>query len=422
MDEAQRLNDILARELPLVERCLSPVGRRAAFPRGIPYQTAEAKNSEINATIGQVTVGLGDPLPLPAMLNAAQGLDPKMVFLYSPQEGHAALRDAWAARQRAQSNRCLKLTSLPMVAHGITQAISLVAEMFGDETATVVIPDPCWENYELMFGLRPRAPIVRYAFVGEGRLNVESFERALAAAPPGGKVIALINLPANPNGYTPTSAEVAQLVDVICSHPGPLVVLFDDAYQGMVWEHGLMPRSPFWDVLEKHDPERCFPIKVDGATKELLFFGGRIGFLTHAATGAAEAAVLSKLKCIVRATSGVESGPSQALVLRALQDPGLDTAIAERMAVLRRRYIALKEALAALTTDRLRPFPFNSGVFALLGLPPELDAEAFRRKLLVEHSVGVISVPSVNAIRVAYCSVEEAWIPELVRRMERAVM
>jgi aspartate/methionine/tyrosine aminotransferase len=420
MDEAQRLNELLLRELPAAGRSLSRVGQRAVFPRGIPYQTAAAKNSEINATIGQVTVGRGDPLPLPAMANATAGLDPRMAFLYSPQEGHAALRHAWAARQRSQSGRCLVPTALPMVAHGHTQAISLVAELFGDEDTTVIAPDPCWENYQLIFTLRPGAKYTSYPFFRDGRFNVEGFTDALARTR--GKVVAIVNFPANPAGYTPTPAEVAQLVDALCSHPGPLVVLFDDAYQGMVWEDGLMARSPFWDVLERHDPERCFPMKTDGATKELLFFGGRIGFLTSSATGACEEALLSKLKCIARSTSGVESGPSQAMVLKALQDPGLEGALSERMNVLRQRYHLLKRELAGLRTDRLIPYPFNSGVFGLIGLPSDIDAEAFRQKLLTDQSVGVISMPSVNAIRVAYCSVEDALIPELVRRIERAVL
>jgi hypothetical protein len=65
-------------------------------------------------------------------------------------------------------------------------------------------------------------------------------------------------------------------------------------------------------------------------------------------------------------------------------------------------------------------YPFNSGAFALIGLRPPLDAERFREKLIAEQSVGVISIPSANAVRLAYCSVGLDRIPELVRRLQAA--
>jgi aspartate/methionine/tyrosine aminotransferase len=181
-----------------------------------------------------------------------------------------------------------------------------------------------------------------------------------------------------------------------------------------------MARSPYWDLAERADRERLFVIKADGATKELFFFGGRIAFLSFNAGGAAEEAVLSKLKCIARSTVGVTAGPSQALVLAALQSPGLDAAVAERTEVLARRYRLLRDAFASHRANGLVPFPFNSGVFALAAVHGT-DAESFRQKLIAEPSVGVIAIPSINAIRIAYCSVRDDALGELVDRLYRAV-
>jgi len=80
----------------------------------------------------------------------------------------------------------------------------------------------------------------------------------------------------------------------------------------------------------------------------------------------------------------------------------------------------LKDALGQLKSPRLRPFPFNSGVFALIGVEG-IPAEELRKKLIAEQSVGTIAIPSVNALRVAYCSVADEKIPELVRRIDAAV-
>jgi len=151
----------------------------------------------------------------------------------------------------------------------------------------------------------------------------------------------------------------------------------------------------------------------------LFFFGGRVGFLTTATQGPAEEALLSKLKCIARSTVGTGASPSHALVYKALQDPGLEASIAERMEILARRYRVLKSSLSAMKSEVLTPFPFNSGVFALVGVRPDVDAEQLRQRLISEASVGVISIPGVNALRVAYCSVEEHALPELVERMAK---
>jgi aspartate/methionine/tyrosine aminotransferase len=419
MDEATRLTEILLREQPAAGRCLSPLGRRAAFPKGIPYQTAAARDTEINGTIGQVTDGRGAPLPLASMAAAAPGLDPKIAFLYSSQEGHLPVRQAWAARQRALSLGSTVATGLPMVVHGLTQAVSLAADVFADPDTDVVIPNPCWENYHLLFQLRPGANIVEWEFFRDGGLNLDGFADALARCTRP-KTVIVVNFPANPAGYHPTPAEAARLVEILLGFRGPAVVLFDDAYQGMVWEPGLAARSPFWDLVEKHDPEKLFPMKADGATKELIFFGGRIAFVHSTATGTAEEALLSKLKCVARSTVGVTSGPSQALVLAALRDPGLQADIDRRAAILAERYRALRTALDGLTGDALKPFPFNSGVFALLGLGEHVDADAFRQRLIAEESVGVISIPSIHAVRVAYCSVRTDVIGEMVQRIARA--
>lgn len=421
MTEAERLNAVLMRDAPAAARCLSSLAQRAAFPRGIPFQTAEARKTEFNATIGQVTDGHGNGLPLDAMSSAVPGLEPRMTFLYAPQEGHAPLREAWAARQRKASLGSAATASTPMVVHGLTQGVSLIADAFADPDTDVVIPDPCWENYELLFQFRPRANVIRYKFFkadGTG-FDVDGFADALAGLRR--KAVIVVNFPANPAGYAPTVAEARAVVDVLVAHKGPAVVLFDDAYQGLVYEDGLATRSLYWDVAERCDPERLFPVKTDGATKELFFFGGRIAFLTGQVAGEAEAALLSKWKCLARSTVGVASGPSQALVLAALQAPDLDAQIRARLDVLAARYRSLKSALEALPKDRARVWPFNAGVFALVGLDPSIEAEAFRKRLIAEFSVGTISIPSANAVRIAYCSVDDGALVELVSRIGRAL-
>ena len=180
--------------------------------------------------------------------------------------------------------------------------------------------------------------------------------------------------------------------------------------------------SLFWRLAERADPERLFPIKIDGATKELAFFSSRVAFLTHTATGEAEAALASKFKCLLRATVGCASGPALALVERALASPTLQSELDERLALMRRRHDVLRDALAAeLAGSDVRVLPFNAAFFALLQLPDRLTAEQTRRRLLAEHSVGTIAFPDQNALRLAYCSIGEEQLPPLAALLARGL-
>ena len=114
-------------------------------------------------------------------------------------------------------------------------------------------------------------------FAGEG-FNTARLADALAQVP--GKAIVLLNLPGNPTGYALTPAEADAVTDVLAAHDKPMVVVVDDAYQGFVYEDTALKTSEFWPLAKRLDPEKHAVFKVDGATKELLFFPGRVGFFT----------------------------------------------------------------------------------------------------------------------------------------------
>lgn len=420
MTEAERLNNLLATEAPLVARCLSDLARRAAFPHGIPFQSAQARHTTFNATIGQLTDGDRNPMPLPEFSKSLVALDPKMAFLYSPAAGHRALRQAWQRRQRQFSGGSTATTSLPIVTVGITQALAHVAELFADANTRVLVPELRWTNYDLLFSLRQGATVVPYRqFTDEQQYTTTHLERLLAAQT-GQKTIVVLNFPNNPTGYTPSVSEARQLVDLLVAQPGPLIVVCDDAYSGMHHEPGLQDRSLFWDLAERADPNRLFALRADGSTKELLFFGGRVGFLTHTLTGSAEAALESKITCLSRSIISSPVGPSQALVLAALQQPTLEASIEQTRQVLAERYRILKQALGQLQAP-YRVFPFNSGFFALLAVDPTRPVDPLRHKLLLDFDTGVIALPARNAIRLAYCSLSASNIEHLVDRLRQAV-
>jgi len=243
-------------------------------------------------------------------------------------------------------------------------------------------------------------------------IDLDSIDRALSSARPGALLV--LNFPSNPIGYSPTFSEARALVERVAAHPHPLVVLTDDAYQGMVWEPGLLGGSLF-PMLNRETPEHILPIKIDGATKELFFFGGRVGFLSFGCDAEPGAVLVEKAHACIRATISSGATLSQNLVLQALQDPALESQARELREQIRERYLRLK---AALLDNGIPSWPFNSAFFTLL--PVQGDPDALRRELLAQ-GVGVISIPQASALRLSYASVALEDLDALVRSLRETL-
>jgi aspartate/methionine/tyrosine aminotransferase len=372
------------------------------FPLGIPAQAGQAKSAAINATIGQLTDGAGHAMPLPTMAKRLPHFNLDEATLYTPQGGNKALRTAWKNKLDACGPGP---KSLPFCTVGLTHGLSLLADLFIDENTDVLLPQPGWGNYDLIFGVRGGGRIQRYPVFEGGTFCAQSMERALAKIKDTGVVV--LNFPGNPTGYTPTPEQLRPWLDAIRNSPKPIVVICDDAYTGFVYESGCIERSPFHDLRDV-DPERVLLTKVDGATKELCFFGGRVGFVTFGADGKAGDALEAKIKGMTRASVSTAPAISQALVLEALKDPDLPQQKADLFSVCQARYRILKESLAAAG---IPASPFNSGFFAMV--PVAGDPEALRLRLL-KQGIGIIALPGHGAIRIAYSSTSEDDIPAMV--------
>ena len=423
-DLLTELNRTIEATSPALAQALSPLGRRIHYPPDIPFQAAEARGKEVNGTIGQITDGAGKALALSAMseqLAAMPEAARNRSLLYSPVEGMPDVRQAWRAWQRRGVGEEVP-SSLPLVTTGLTHGLSIVADLFGGEGRSVVIPAPFWGNYRQTFAVRTGAKVIATpAYAGDG-YDVEGLGRTLAALPAEEPALLILNLPSNPGGYSLTLAERGAVLGLLreAAAARPLVVLCDDAYAGLVYEEEVPRASLFWELSGAHP--NLIPIKVDGATKELSFFGGRLGFLTFpfAPDSPVAQALESKAKGLLRSTVGSPVAVTQVMVLAALTDPRTPAEVEGLRQVLGERYHILRAELGKLDPALLKPLPFNSGCFALVELPPGIEPEAARRHLLDHLSTGLISVQP-NYLRIAFCSVAAGTIPELVRRLERGI-
>jgi aspartate/methionine/tyrosine aminotransferase len=402
------LNEALEREAPALFRALSPLGRRAASPAGAPPAVRPP--------------GTG----LPDLASAFSGLsaqDLDDALHGSPVAGLPEVRHRWRQWQRRSAPEDVP-SSLPVVTAGLSHGLSLLADLFGGEAKAVAVPQPFWGNYRQAFATRTGSRLLTAPAYIDGRYNPRAIAEALAGLPPGEPAVGILNIPSNPGGYSPDREERRATVESLLAEAGrrPLVVVCDDAYAGLVFEPEIPRESLFWELAGAHP--NLVAVKVDGATKEFSFFGGRVGFLTFALDPESDAvrALESKLALLVRTGIGAPVAASQVVLLQALRDQGVAGDNEAVRLLLEGRYRALKGALAAVDPALLTVLPFNSGCFALVEIPAALaiDSEVARRHLLVRHDTGLISI-APRYLRIAHCSVDAEALPELVRRLEKGV-
>ena len=413
--EAQERNDRLQALNPVLYEALSPLGRRAFFPKGIPYQAGQSKGCRINATIGQITDGAGNPFPLAPLAEKLSGLNPKDAFLYSPVGGREPARKAWHAKHLKEDPR-MEGVALPMVTSGICHALSMGAELFFSPGDTLILPDLYWDNYEQIYQVCLEGTFIGFHFYNaDMTFNLQGLKEALAAVR--GKAQVLLNFPSNPNGYSPTPGELTAIADILveAARDRPVVVYCDDAYHGLVFDPAATTSSLFFELLDRSP--NLIPLKCDGITKELSFFGGRVGFLTFGVAKDAAAILLDKCMGLMRSRIGSPSGLSQYLTEIELADARHEGEFERLRLLMAERYAALKAALAKPTRN-WKVFPFNAGCFCLLELRPGLDAETIRQKLIHDESVGVVS-QGERYLRIAFCSIDESAIVPLVQALDR---
>lgn len=412
--EAQILNDLIDQEHPSLGKALSSFGRRVYAPKGIPFQAQQAAGCKVNATIGQITDGKGQPLPLDRLAGLMKDLPQKDVFLYSPIQGRERCRTLWKNKLIAEDIRFSTL-SLPGVSLGICHALAMATDLFFERGDTLVVPDLYWDNYDQIFEVRHEARMVHYPFYDGTTFNIKGLKQVLDEV--SGKVHVLLNFPNNPTGFSPTLNEIKQISDLLVSAAEKriIVVYCDDAYHGLVFEPNATTQSLFFELIDRHP--NLIALKADGVTKELSFFGGRVGFLSLGFSGPVGQYLNEKICGLVRGSVGSPVGISQFLSEEELLDPQHESSFQNLKSILEKRYRVLQAGLSQ-GSPFWTPLPFNSGCFCLLQLKPGLEAEKVRQQLIKDESVGVVSHLD-RYLRIAFCSMTEEDISILLQALHR---
>ena len=250
-----------------------------------------------------------------------------------------------------------------------------------------------------------------------------------------------MNFPNNPTGYVPTEVEGSQIVEMLKesqkAFEKPIIVLVDDAYEPYVFKDNVLNRSIFYELHQLD--ENVIPIKLDGITKELLIYGGRIGFFTlglkpnwienDGELEKLKKEINNKLEGLIRVTISNCNSFYQVLVRKLFQEKGMEQIMQSRKGVedlLKERYKCINSELAKINNPNISIDPNSGGFFVFLNLKyAKIKAKEFADHLLKEYKVGIIPVErldeNVNGIRIAYCSIDLNEIPELIKRINLAL-
>jgi len=409
---------------------LSDIGKNLFFPKGILSQSAEAKEKadKLNATIGIAKEG-GRPMALPSVMGLLEGLAPEESLTYAPSFGLPELREIW---QKAifEKNPSLagKSLSLPVAANGITNAISVCADVWLDPDDVVILPDMMWGNYNMILSVRKKAQLMHYPiFTEAGGYNTAAFADTVKKAAEGReKVTVLLNFPHNPTGYTLREEEAAKIMDAlknVAESGTNVIALCDDAYFGLFYEEAAIKESVFARLSGIHP--RLLAVKLDGATKENYVWGLRVGFITYGTQFEGEPrafydALERKTAGCVRGDISNASHVSQSVVLKSMKSGSYAAEKQQKFDLLKARADKVKAVVKdPKYADAWTVYPFNSGYFMCVRLK-SVQAESLRKHLLEKYGVGVIALGETD-IRIAFSCLEEADIPVLFDTMLQAV-
>ncbi|MHA1931773.1 MAG: aminotransferase class I/II-fold pyridoxal phosphate-dependent enzyme [Promethearchaeota archaeon] len=444
-------------------RAFSVVGKRIFLPDGIFYWSGRAKKeAEIIGTIGTAFgferdfVDGGSSDWLPCYLNEISeysNLDIKNIVPYASIGGLTETREIWKnwvikksqydeVKENYLIEKLEKQITTPIITAGVTNGIFQSSSLFLNPGEFIIAPNKRWGNYDNIIEKFIGAKIKSFTFFKDQNINLESLEQAInEVAAVQDKIVLILNFPNNPTGYVPSKEEGKAIVSILQKqqkeHNKPMIVIVDDAYEPYIYSSDSLHRSIFYDLAQLE--EDIIPIKLDGITKELLLYGGRIGFITLGLKSGwvdndqeleiLKNEIMNKLEGFTRATISNSNHFYQALTQRIFKEKGIDKILASRTKVkdlLKKRYEMINSELAQIDDPNISIDPNSGGFFLFLNLNPDkIKATEFGDHLLRKYKVGVIPIEKlddhINGIRIAYCSIDLPKIPELIKRIKLAL-
>ena len=369
---------------------------------------------------------------------------------YAPIGGISELRNIWKNwivkksdyTEQEKLDKLENTLSTPIVTQGITNGIFMTCSFLLNSGESIISPNKRWGNYDNLINKNIGANIKSFEFFIDGKFNVQGLEDAIQeTVKEQNKIIIILNFPNNPTGYVPTKEEERQIIKVLKESQEniklPFVIIIDDAYEPYIYNDNVSSRSIFYNLLEIGGD--LIPIKLDGISKELLAYGGRVGFVTYGLKRdwvdsdeefeGLKAELNNKLEGLNRSSISNTNHFYQAVTQKMFTDKGMERIITAREKVrqlLKKRYELINAELSKIDSPDISIDPNAGGFFLFVNINPEkIKASDFADHLLKKYKVGIIPIEkldsNINGIRIAYCSIDLEKIPELIKRIKSAL-
>ncbi|MFX1274649.1 MAG: aminotransferase class I/II-fold pyridoxal phosphate-dependent enzyme [Promethearchaeota archaeon] len=446
-----------------IYHALSDLGKRIFLPDGIFYWSGRAKKeAEIIGTIGSafafekdfIDGGSDDWVPCYLEdFKEFSSLNIKSVVPYAPIGGIDDIREIWIKwilkksyyDEQVDNEKLQKLEkslTKPIVCQGITNGIYNSCKFFLNPGDFIISVNKRWGNYDNIITKNLGINIKSFEFFVDGIFNVKGLKDSIQeVAQEQEKIVIILNFPNNPTGYCPTKDEVTQIIQVLKESQQmiklPFIIIVDDAYEPYIYNDNVWARSIFYDIFELDGD--IIPVKLDGISKELLAYGGRVGFITLGlkrqwVDSDEELEILkneinNKLEGLIRSSISNTNHFYQAVTQKMFTEKGMDKIIEAREKVrrmLKKRYELINEELAKIENKDISVDPNAGGFFLFLNLNADkIKASEFADYLLKKYKIGVIPIQKlengINGIRIAYCSIDIKQIPEFINRIKLAL-
>ncbi|MEM6404992.1 MAG: pyridoxal phosphate-dependent aminotransferase [Pseudomonadota bacterium] len=333
-------------------------------------------------TAGQNIIGLGAGEPdfdtpehiKAAAIAALQAGQTK----YTPVDGTPALKQA-IVQKFAQDNQLHYAPDQVLVSCGGKQSFYNLAQALLNAGDEVVIPAPYWVSYPDMVLLAEGKPVIVPTTAAQ-QFKMQA-EQLAAAITPRTRLVVL-NSPSNPTGMAYTSAELAELGEVLRRHPDVLIAS-DDMYEHVLWR----PDS-FCNIVQVCPDLYERTLVLNGVSKAYSMTGWRIGY------AAGPASIIKAMKKIQSQSTSNPASVSQAAAVAALSGPqdcvaDMVTAFKYRHDMVVARLNQMSGIQCAATDGTFYVFPAMQGLIDRL---PNVQDDLQLAEYLIEQA-GIALVP-----------------------------
>lgn len=261
------------------------------------FELAQKYDNVINLCIGE------PDFPTPLHLVEAGGKALKEGHTkYTSNAGTLELRKAISEKLKRENNIASDPQNNIVVTAGATEAISLVMLTLINPGDEVILPTPCWPNYNgqvLMAG----GTIVPVSTYEEDGFHIKA--KAIEDAITDKTKLVIINSPSNPTGAVLSKEELLEIGEVIKRHD--LMVLSDEPYEKLIYdgkEHISLAALP---GMKEH------VITVNSFSKTFSMTGWRVGYAV------ASEEIISHMTTYHENLSSCTNAPAQQVCIEALR-------------------------------------------------------------------------------------------------------